>query len=119
MEMFTQFIIMGLGLWRVVSLLANESGPFALFKVLREDVKWVESKSVTLQNFKLYEGYTCEWCLGLWLAFPTLFAWYYLREEFVYIMAVPALSTMVIIIKYVVQTLEQLQKLLVKRNEEV
>jgi hypothetical protein len=112
------FVIISIGLWRVVSLLANEGGPFDLFSRIRGWIKIVEGRSKILRGFKLYDGFTCEWCLGFWLALPSLLAWVYLREDFVYLMAIPAMSTFVIIIKYIIQTLQQVQEYMVKLNKE-
>lgn len=110
------FVLYALGLWRVVSLLANEDGPFGVFYRLRQRVQGLEKKSVFLSRFKLYEGYTCEWCLSLWIGVPAGLLIWGIRWET--LLASLAGSTCVIVIKYVVQTLQQVLIFVEKLNKE-
>lgn len=101
-------------LWRLVSLYANEDGPFNIFRRVRSNVKELDERYPLLHDFRLYDGYTCEWCLSIWIAVPMSLCWYAFGEVVVYIVFPFAASTWTIVIKYVVQTLADVQSKLNK-----
>jgi hypothetical protein len=95
--------------WRLANLLANEDGPFHMFKALRSKIARAEVRSRRRNGFlsklHLYEGVNCEYCNSIW--FGTLLGWIYLfltGDTFILSYAVLplALSTGAILIKKVV-----------------
>lgn len=92
--------------WRLANLLANEDGPFHMFKALRSKIGRAEVRSRRRNGFlsklHLYEGVNCEYCNSIW--FGSFFAIAYLISPTVATaLAFPlALSTGAIIIKKVV-----------------
>lgn len=64
--------------WRLSNLLANEDGPFHVFKTLRAKIARAEARSrlnekkglkgrkVLLSKLHLYEGVNCEYCNSIW-----------------------------------------------------
>jgi len=112
MSSFELFVVYVFALWRVVSMVANEDGPFDLFRNLRGLVEALDNRFATLHDFGLYKGYTCEWCVSLWLGFP--FACLIWGDNLLVFPITLAGSTGVIAIKYIVQVLQQVQHKLEK-----
>lgn len=57
-----ELILLSLTVWRISSLVKDESGPFDIFETFRE---WVYSK-----DNRLFVGIIeCFWCLSIWIAF--------------------------------------------------
>jgi hypothetical protein len=56
--------------WRLSNLLANEDGPFHMFKTLRSRIARAEvrsrRKNGLLSRLHLYEGVNCEYCNSIW-----------------------------------------------------
>lgn len=103
-------------LWRLVSLFANEDGPFYVFQRLREIVKQIDTSIAFFHSFRLYEGYTCEWCLSIWIAAPLSLFWYWQGDIIIYILFPLACSTWVIFLKYAIQNMEIIQDKLSKEQ---
>ena len=107
-------LLLILATWRLANLLANEDGPFHMFKTLRSKIGRAEARSrlnerkgmtghkTLLAKLHLYEGVNCEYCNSVW--FGSFFAIAYLLAPSVATaLASPlALSTGAIIIKHFV-----------------
>ena len=96
---FTTFLYLSLAAWRLASLISNEDGPWQMFKRLRMLAERWCNKYKFCSELGLHELVTCEWCNSVWIG-----------ETILYLALPLALSTVVIIIKYVVQTLQTAQK---------
>jgi hypothetical protein len=101
-----QLVLFIAAVWRLSNLLANEDGPFHMFKTLRSKIARAEvrsrRKNGLLSKLHLYEGVNCEYCNSIW--FGSFFAAVYLIAPNVALaLALPlALSTGAILIKKVV-----------------
>lgn len=103
-------LIAMLGVWRISSLAANETGPFHIFKRFRVCTEqWCE-RYWFCRELHLDELVSCEWCNSIWFALPVSAAWYFLGDIVVWCLVPLAISTGVIFLKYVIQTLEQIQE---------
>ena len=95
------FLYLSLAAWRLASLVANEDGPWMMFKRFRQRAEQWCQQYRFCRELGLYELVTCEWCNSIWIG------------ETIFYLALPfALSTVTIIIKYVVQLLQTAQQLL-------
>lgn len=103
----TTFVFIVLAAWRLSNLLANEEGPWHIFKKLRRSAAMLEKRTPFWKKFHLYEGCNCELCNSIW--FGSLLTWLYLAiGDRIVLMVMPlAISTCVILIKYARQALEQ------------
>ncbi|HEY6021361.1 MAG TPA: hypothetical protein VIY48_16090 [Candidatus Paceibacterota bacterium] len=117
MEKFYLFGVLCLAAWRLASLFANERGPFHVFLKIRRGAIWLERHSKLASSFHLFEGLTCEWCNSLWFGVLLWLGWNTFGDGFVKWMTPLAISTVVIIIKYIVQGLEQMNKSVVQSDE--
>lgn len=116
------FVIAGLACWRLASLAANEDGAFHIFRRFRT---WTLHHVAThprgfLARFHFDEGLHCEWCNSVWFGAGIAAGWYYFGEVFIWLVCLPlALSTVAIILKYTVQTLEQVREYYERLNASV
>ena len=95
------FLYLSLAAWRLASLVANEDGPWMMFKRFRQRAEQWCQQYRFCRELGLYELVTCEWCNSIWIG------------ETIFYLALPfALSTVAIVIKYVVQLLQTAQQLL-------
>lgn len=94
---FLNLFVLASALWRLSSLVANESGPAEMFKRFRA---WADR----YENF--HEGLCCEWCNSLWFSPVLVLVWYYFGEIVIVAVLPLALSAWVIVMKYVVHTLQ-------------
>ena len=85
-------LILGFATWRLSSLLANEDGPFKIFKRFRD---WI-----CFKHPGIGEGLTCEWCNSVWIGTIIVIA-YYLTKFTVWLCLPLALSTITVMIKFV------------------
>lgn len=118
MDKFYLFGILCLSAWRIASLVANEKGPFHMFYHLRRFAVRIERKVWIVRQFHLWEGMTCEWCNSIWFGTLLWLGWHFIGDEFVKWMTPLAISTVVIIIKYIIQGLENLNKSVVESEEQ-
>jgi hypothetical protein len=100
--------------WRLTSLLCNEPGPFSVFERIRRWAKSLTRRNRFWRAFRLYDGINCEWCASIWIGTPIVVAWYTLGDIVIWSLLPFALSTWVIVLKYVIQTLAQLLVLVEK-----
>jgi hypothetical protein len=63
------FLILGLAVWRLTSLLVEEQGPWYIFERLRYwlGVRYDEHSERYGMNV-IAEGLTCIWCASVWVA---------------------------------------------------
>ena len=106
------FFYLGLAAWRLASLLANEDGPWFVFKHLRQRAEqWCKSYKFC-RELGLYELITCEWCNSVWIGAGLTALYLWMGESILYIALPLALSTVAIVLKYVVQVLQSAQQFL-------
>src|SRR5215217_9596835 len=61
------FFYLSLAAWRLASLIANEEGPWQIFKRLRALAeRWCNNYKFC-REFNLHEMVTCEWCNSIWI----------------------------------------------------
>lgn len=72
-------ILLSFGTWRVSQALVIETGPFNLFRVVREllGFEYAEDGLVIVLP-ESFPGtvFTCVWCMSFWIAFPALTIFY-------------------------------------------
>lgn len=111
------FFYLALAAWRLASLVANEAGPWQLFKRVRERAeKWCR-KYRFCREFGLYDLFACEWCNSIWIATGLTLVYLWIGETILYVAIPLALSTVVIVIKYLVQFLQAAQQFLENSNK--
>ncbi len=95
--------------WRLGSLLANEDGPFLVFRHLRQHARQWSAEIRFFQAMHFSTGLECEWCNSLWISFPFVLLWVLLGDV-VLLFALPlSLSAGVIVLKYLVECLNCLK----------
>lgn len=97
------FVLLGLGVWRLTSLLVEEDGPWDIFARLRHrvGVRYNENSKPFGKNV-VAEGLTCMWCASIWIGavFSLL---YLLTPRTTLCLALPlALSAVAILLNRVV-----------------
>ena len=102
----TIFFYLSLAAWRLASLVANEDGPWYIFKRLRQRAEdWCKTYKFC-RELGLYELFACEWCNSIWIGVILTLLYLWIGETILYIALPLALSTVVIILKYVVEFLQ-------------
>lgn len=68
-----ELFILGMGTWRLTSLIVNEDGPFYIFERFRHfiGVRYTETNEPFGTNV-IAEGLSCIWCASVWFGFLTL-----------------------------------------------
>jgi len=98
----TYFILMGLAIWRLSSLLMKERGPFDLFVRVRKLIGVKHYDDGTPLSYKdnfFGNLFSCCWCLSVWIAFAYT-AFYIFLPRYAIIFALPlSLSTVTILIE--------------------
>ena len=112
--------LLALELWRISSLFANEDGPFHFFRKFRDYCKFLCEHNRFCRELHLYELIECEWCNSVWFGTLLTLLWFLYGDRVIVILLPFALSTLVIVLKYIIQGLEKLNTLLeaeqVERN---
>ena len=111
------FFYLSLAAWRLASLVANDDGPWMIFKRLRSRAEQWCKKYKFCRELGLYELVTCEWCNSVWIGVGLTALYLWVGEAILYIALPLALSTVAIIIKYVVQLLQSAQQILDNSNK--
>ena len=106
------FLYLSLAAWRLASLVANEDGPGMMFKRFRQRAEQWCQQYRFCRELGLYELVTCEWCNSIWIGVGLTALYLWIGETIFYLALPFALSTVTIIIKYVVQLLQTAQQLL-------
>ena len=106
------FLYLSLAAWRLASLVANEDGPWMVFKRFRQRAEQWCQQYRFCRELGLYELVTCEWCNSIWIGIGLTSLYLWIGETIFYLALPFALSTVAIIIKYVVQLLQSAQQFL-------
>lgn len=115
---FLVILILSSAIWRLSSLVANETGPFHMFKRFRMYCGTLCEDHLFWRRFHLYELVNCEWCLSMWMGF-IIVPLYYLFGNVVTWLALPlALSCYAIVIKQSVHVLQEVCSYLVHLQKE-
>lgn len=111
------FFYLALAAWRLASLVANEDGPWQMFRRLRARAEqWCKNYKFC-REFGLYDLFACEWCNSIWIGAGLTLLYLWIGESILYLAIPLALSTIVIILKYVVQCLQTAQQFLEQTNK--
>ena len=106
------FFYLALAAWRLASLVANEDGPWQMFKRLRLRAEQWCNKYKFCRELGLYELVSCEWCNSIWIGIGLTLLYLWIGQAILYIALPLALSTVAIVIKYLVQVLQATQQFL-------
>jgi len=106
----TTFFYLSLAAWRLASLVANEDGPWQMFTRFRQRAEQWCKKYRFCRELGLYELIACEWCNSIWIGAVLTLLYLWIGEAILYLALPLALSTIAIIIKYVVQLLQTAQR---------
>jgi uncharacterized protein DUF1360 len=104
------FFYLALAAWRLASLFANEDGPWFVFKRLRARAEQWCNKYRFCRELGLHELITCEWCNSVWIGAGLTALYLWIDESILYLALPLALSTIAIIIKYLVELLQTAQQ---------
>ena len=113
----TIFIYLSLAAWRLASLVANEDGPWQVFKRFRQGAELWCKKYKFCSDLGLYELLACEWCNSIWIGIGLTLLYLWIGNAIFYIALPLALSTVVIVIKYFVQLLQTAQEVLEQNHK--
>src|SRR5512138_198364 len=111
------FFYLALAAWRLASLIANEEGPWQMFKRFRQRAEQWCNKYRFCRELGLYELVSCEWCNSIWIGVGLTVLYLWISEAILYLALPLALSTVTIIIKYIVQLLQTTQQFLDNTNK--
>ena len=112
------FFYLSLAAWRLASLVANEDGPWTIFKRFRLRAEQWCNNYRFCRDLGLYELVTCEWCNSIWIGIGVTLTYLWIGEAVLYIALPLALSTVVIVIKYLVQFLQTAHQFLETTNRD-
>jgi hypothetical protein len=113
----TIFIYLSLAAWRLASLVANEDGPWQIFKRFRQGAEVWCKKYKFCSDLGLYELLACEWCNSVWIGVGLTLLYIGIGDAIFYLALPLALSTVAIIIKYIVQLLQMAQEVLEQKQK--
>ena len=111
------FFYLSLAAWRLASLIANEDGPWQIFKRFRQRAEVWCKKYKFCSDLGLYELLACEWCNSIWIGIGLTLLSLWIGDAILYIALPLALSTVVIVIKYLVQYLQTAQEVLEQKRK--
>jgi hypothetical protein len=111
------FFYLALAAWRLASLVANEEGPWQMFKRLRQRAEIWCNKYRFCRELGLYDLVACEWCNSVWIGAGLTLLYLWIGETILYLALPLALSTVAIVIKYIVQLLQTAQQTLENNNK--
>ena len=106
------FFYLALAAWRLASLVANEDGPWQIFKRFRQRAEQWCNKYRFCRELGLYDLLACEWCNSIWIGAGLTLLYIWIGDTIFYLALPLALSTVAIIIKYFVQLLQTAQDIL-------
>jgi hypothetical protein len=118
----TIFFYLSLAAWRLASLIANEDGPWMIFQRLRKHAEQWCNRYRFCRELGLYDLVSCEWCNSIWIGLGLTLLYLWIGDTIFYVALPLALSTVAIIIKYLIQLLQTAQQILdtsVKSNKEL
>lgn len=105
----TNIIIYGLAIWRISSLLVNESGPAMIFLRIREWVGITHDDSggrVIVPETFLAQSLDCVWCCSIWVAFFFTLFWSFSPVLSLKVAVIFCLSAVAIVIDLIVSKLK-------------
>jgi hypothetical protein len=111
------FFYLGLAAWRLASLVANEDGPWMIFKRLRQRAEQWCNKYRFCRELGVYDLFSCEWCNSIWIGAGLTLLYLWIGETILYLALPLAFSTVAIIIKYIVQVLQSAQQYFETSNQ--
>jgi len=111
------FFFLGLAAWRFASLIANEDGPWQMFKRLRQRAEQWCNNYRFCRELGLYDLFACEWCNSIWIGTGLTILYLWMGDAILYLALPFALSTVAIVIKHIVQLLQTAQQFLDKANK--
>ena len=100
------FIIFGIAVWRVSSLIVEEEGPFHMFRKIREatGIQHDESGAIWIVPDTFAAGLlSCIWCASVWVATAWVALWYVLPGPALFFSQIMALSGFAVIINTIVK----------------
>jgi hypothetical protein len=104
------FFYLSLATWRLASLVANEDGPWQMFKRFRLRAEQWCKRYRFCRELGLYDLIACEWCNSIWIGVGLTALYLWIGDTIFYIALPFALSTIVILIKHVIQLLQTAQQ---------
>ena len=104
------FFLLSLAAWRLASLVANEDGPWMIFRRLRWRAEQWCKQYRFCSEFGLYDFFSCEWCNSVWIGAGLTLLYLWIGDSILYVTLPLALSTVVIVIKHVMQVLQSAQQ---------
>jgi len=111
------FFYVALAAWRIASLVANEDGPWMMFKRFRQRAEqWCQNYRFC-RELGLYELVSCEWCNSIWIGAGLTALYLWVGDAILYLALPLALSTVVIVLKYVVQLLQTAHQFMENTNK--
>ncbi|HSL45626.1 MAG TPA: DUF1360 domain-containing protein [Anaerolineales bacterium] len=113
----TIFFYLALAAWRLASLVANENGPWQMFKRLRQRAEQWCRQYQFCHELGLYELFSCEWCNSIWIGTGLTLLYIWIGDSILYVAIPLALSTVVIVIKYAVEFLQAAKDFLENANK--
>lgn len=111
------FFYLSLAAWRLASLVANEDGPWMMFNRLRQRAEHWCKKYKFCRELGVYELFSCEWCNSVWIGAGLTILYLWIGDAILYLALPLALSTVVIIIKYIVQVLQTAEQYFLKTSK--
>jgi hypothetical protein len=102
----TTFFYLSLAAWRLASLVANEDGPWMVFKRLRARAEQWCNRYRFCRELGLYDLFACEWCNSVWIGAGLTLLYLWIGNAILYLAIPLALSTVAIVIKYLVEFLQ-------------
>jgi hypothetical protein len=99
----TTFLYLALAAWRIANLFCNEQGPFGVFGFIRFMADFLCDVSPLCRRFGLGELVSCEYCLSVWIGVGLTLLYVRFGDKVLYLAVPLALSTVVILLKYVHQ----------------
>ena len=108
----TIFFYLSLAAWRLASLIANEDGPWMIFQRLRKHAEGWCNRYRFCRELGLYDLVSCEWCNSIWIGVGLTILYLWIGNTIFYVALPLALSTVAIIIKYLVQLLQMAHQIL-------
>jgi hypothetical protein len=104
------FFYLSLAAWRLASLVANEDGPWLIFKRLRQRAEQWCNNYRFCRELGLYDLFACEWCNSIWIGAGLTLLYFWIGDSILYLAIPLALSTVAILIKYIVEYLQAAQQ---------
>lgn len=101
---FTEFLILGLAVWRISSLLVNEDGPLDVLGKMRHavGVRYDEQSERYGQN-ELANMLNCVWCTSFWVALIVVGLYWLVPGATVMVSSLFACSAVAVIVESTVR----------------